>query len=91
MTVRLIHPFTACLAGPSCCGKTSFTLELIKNLHRLCSVPVFDAIVWCVNEPSSLPREIKQLVSIVHKGIPKFENVNGKPKLFILDDLMQEA
>lgn len=88
--IQFTHPATILLAGPSFSGKTSFAIKVIQELKRICTVPKFNQILWCVSETSSIPLEIKDLVTI-HKGIPDFRNEKGKPKLIILDDLMNDV
>ena len=52
-------------------------------------------IIWCYSEQSAVPRQ--QLAALrknvqIHEGVPEnFENVQGKPCLFILDDLLNEV
>ena len=85
---RFKHPFTCVVSGPSQCGKSTFCVDVIKNLKQLCTEPKFSAIVWCFSESSAVPK----LSNVTfHKGIPNLKNATGKPMLIILDDLLQEA
>ena len=87
MTLKLQHPFTLIVAGPSSCGKSTFVIRLIECREQLCDV-VYDTIVWCHSE-NNAPHHLKN-VSFV-KGVPDFENPENVPTLIVLDDLMDSA
>jgi len=87
MTLKLQHPFTLIVAGPSSCGKSTFVIRLIECREQLCDV-VYDNIVWCHSE-NNAPHHLKN-VSFV-KGVPDFENPENVPTLIVLDDLMDSA
>ena len=37
--IRLIESFKILISGPSCCGKTTFVYEMLKNLNNFCKSP----------------------------------------------------
>ena len=85
--MKLQHPFTLIVAGPSSCGKSTFVIRLIECREQLCDV-VYDTIVWCHSE-NNAPHHLKN-VSFV-KGVPDFENPENVPTFIVLDDLMVSA
>lgn len=87
MTLKLQHPFTLIVAGPSSCGKSTFVIRLLQCREQLCDT-VYDNIVWCHSE-NNAPHHLKD-VSFV-KGVPNFDNPKHVPTLIVLDDLMDSA
>jgi hypothetical protein len=65
----------------------------MQNLDTLCTEPEFPGgIIWCCSEQSAVPQQqlaaLKKNVQI-REGVPEnFENKQGLPCLFILDDLL---
>jgi hypothetical protein len=49
MDVRLKHPFTCTMAGPTCSGKTWFVFRLITNANRVVDPPP-KKVVYCYGE-----------------------------------------
>jgi len=84
MTLELKHPFMLIVAGPSCCGKSTFVIRLLECREQLCHI-AFVNIVWCHSE-NNAPHHVKN-VSII-KGEPEFENPENIPTLLVLDDLL---
>jgi len=87
MTLKLQHPFTLFVAGPSSCGKSTFVIRLLECKKQLCDTE-FKNIVWCHSE-NNAPLHFKN-VSFV-KVVPDFENPENVPTLIVLDDLMDSA
>jgi hypothetical protein len=87
MTLKLQHPFILIVAGPSCCGKSTFVIRLLECREQLCDI-VFENILWCHSE-NNAPLHLK-IVSFV-KSVPDFENTDKVPTLIVLDDLMDSA
>jgi hypothetical protein len=83
MTLKLQHPFTLIVAGPSACGKSAFVIRLLECREQLCDI-VYENIVWCHSENNA--HHLKN-VSFV-KGVPEFNNPENVPTLIVLDDLM---
>ena len=80
--MKLQHPFTLIVAGPSCCGKSTFVIRLLECREQLCDV-VFENIMCCHSE-NNAPHHLKK-VSFV-KGVPDFENPENVPTLIVMDD-----
>jgi len=84
-----IYPFTAIMAGPTCCGKTRFVFRLIDNASSLISPPPAK-IVYFYGEYQQLFNQYSH--TEFHHGLPNIEEFDGKyPTLVIIDDLMQET
>jgi GTPase SAR1 family protein len=79
MTLKLQHPFTLIVAGPSSCGKSTFLIRLLENKI------VFENIVWCHSE-NNAPHYLKNLSFV--KDVPDFENLENLPTLIALDDFI---
>ena len=86
MTLKLQHPFTLIVAGPSSCFKSTFVIRLLERTVQLSDI-AFQNIVWGLSE--NAPHYLKN-VSFV-KGEPEFENPENVPTLIVLDDLMDSA
>ena len=87
MTLKLEHPFTLIVEGPSSCGKSKFVIRLLVCTEQLCDI-VFENIVWCHNKNYDT-HHLKN-VSFV-KGVPDFDNAENVPTLIVLDDLLDCA
>jgi len=84
-----IHPFTAIVTGPTCCGKTRFVFRLIDNASSIIS-PSPTKIVYFYGEYQQLFNQYPH--TEFHQGLPNIEDFDGKePTLVIIDDLMQET
>lgn len=82
--LKLKHPFTMMVAGPTGCGKTHFVKKLIefRMLH-----PFPKTIVWCYGAYQKLYTEMRHIT--FHEGIPSNLN-NYSDSLIVIDDLMSE-
>jgi len=87
MTLKLQHPFTLIVAGPSSSGKSTFVIRLLECKEQLCHI-AFKNMVWCQSE-NNAPHHF-QKISFV-KGVPQFENPDNIPTLIVLDDLIDSA
>jgi len=84
-----IHPFTAIVAGPTCCGKTRFVFRLIDNASSMISPPPAKT-VYFYGEYQQLFNQYPH--AEFHQGLPNIEDFDGRePTLVIIDDLMQET
>lgn len=84
------HPFSMIVAGPSCCGKTTFITLLVNNLNKLVS-PSIEKIIWCNSEINAIPKNLEFENIEYQSGLPdNFQN-NNQCNLIILDDLMLDA
>jgi ABC-type phosphate transport system ATPase subunit len=87
MTLKLQHPFTLIVEGPSACGKSTFVITLLECREQLCDT-VYENIIWCHSE-NKYPHHLKGISFI--KGVPDFDNPDHVPTLIVLDDLMDSA
>jgi len=86
--IPFIHPFTAIVAGPTCCGKTRFVFRLIVNASSLISPPA--KTVYFYGEYHQLFDQYPH--TEFHQGLPNIEDFDAKePTLVIIDDLMQDT
>lgn len=91
--LRLQHPFSMIVSGPSQCGKSTFTCNLIRNIGRAVNAK-FDRVEWYNTEKAAFPNNLRgltvrvQFMSIIPE---EFTNVGGKPLLIILDDMMNDV
>ena len=89
MDVRLKHPFTCTVAGPTGSGKSQFVFRLIKNADRLIDPPP-ENILYCYGEFQPSFAELPDVE--FHEGLPNVERFDGRRRfLLIIDDLMNEA
>lgn len=86
MPVKLQHPATMIVAGPTSCGKTVFTNNLIKA--KLFDVE-FAEVIWCYSESGSVADRLPNV--LYNEGLPSDDMFDGRPKLIVLDDLMHES
>ena len=86
-------PCSIIVAGPSQCGKTTFTRHLLRSASH-----AFDRhvrrIVYCYGEPQHCFKDMQREGIHFHKGIPKnirtlFPN-HLRPIILVLDDLMRD-
>lgn len=89
MDVRLVHPFTMIVAGPTQSGKTWFVKKLIENRQLLVNKPP-ERIIYCY----AIYQDSYPNMSGVefHQGLDVLKEIDGKTRtLIILDDLMAET
>jgi len=86
MPVTLQHPATMIVAGPTSCGKTVFTTDVIKA--KLFDAE-FEEIIWCYSESGSVNDRLPGVT--YNEGLPTQDMFDGRAKLLILDDLMHES
>jgi hypothetical protein len=94
--LKFKHPFTCIVAGLTGSGKTSFTLRFLQNLATLCTELNFGGgILWFYSEKSAVPsQELAALGKDVQfqESVPEnLGNAQGKARLIILDDLLNEV
>ena len=91
MDPRWIHPFTACISGPTGCGKTVFVNRFISNLAEMMT-PLPEEILWCYGEWQDVYTQLQEKGVIFIEGFPNFKEFDGRKKrLIIIDDLMDEV
>jgi hypothetical protein len=87
--MKMQHPFTALISGPTGSGKTQFTLKLIKQSDKLVTPPPQE-IVWCYGVYQDAFTELTNVRFI--EGLPDINEFDGSKRiLLVIDDLMHEA
>ena len=99
-TLKFKTPATMCISGPSMSGKSEFILKLIQHRELLFDVQ-FDQIFYC--EPETLVLRHNLIFEKIKEVFPRAQliiglpdvtrlglNLDNRPKLLIIDDLMSE-
>lgn len=90
MPLQWKHPFTCIIAGPTSCGKSTFTEKFIINIQKLVNVKI-DEIIYC----SPIVKKYDNITNLkikCYEEIPDIHLFNDKKKrLLVLDDMMREA
>jgi hypothetical protein len=87
MALQWKHPFTAIVAGPTGCGKTSFVLKFIKYAKDVITPPP-EHILWCYGTFQEAFNDLNEVE--LHEGLPNIDMLQSKT-LMVIDDLMSEA
>lgn len=98
--LRFKTPCSMCISGPSMSGKSEFIVQLIQNKDKMFDVD-FEQIFYCAPESLILRHnpifeKIKVTFPLVQLvcGLPDIAklnlNIDTRPKLIIIDDLMTE-
>lgn len=89
MDVRLIHPFTCVIAGPTGSGKTHFVRNFLNDISSMMN-PAPQDIFWFYGAYQPIFREFRNVSFI--EGIPSTEDwKDDRRRLVIVDDLMAEC
>lgn len=91
MSLKLAHPSSYLVVGPSFSGKTTFTKRLIEESMI---EPKPEKIYWCYGEYQSLFEEMSPLGIDFIEGLPPqlYDELDStKRNLIIVDDLMEEV
>ncbi len=87
--MKLIHPFSCIVAGPSGSGKSVFTVKLIEQASEIIEPPP-EHVQWCYGVFQNFFHEIRGVE--FQQGLPLVQTFDGKRRtLLVIDDLMQEA
>jgi len=91
--LKFRHPFSCAVSGPSKSGKTSFCIRLLQKLAALSTEREFGGgIIWCYSEKTAVPkRRLLPQNTTYHEGIPENFVGGGRPRLVILDDLLNDV
>lgn len=90
MDLRLHCNRSMCIVGPSHCGKTTFTLQLLDRRHEVfnCSI---NRVIWCYGiYDTNLNTMLKHKGYIQHEGIISSSNIQAND-IIVLDDLLNES
>ena len=95
MDVRLQHPYTCLIAGPTSCGKTQFVKKIIEEGEHVVNGSA-EKIIWLYGEyqPAYMELSSKFPHILFIEGIPENLNEYIDPKfrnLIVIDDLMSET
>ena len=95
MDVRLQHPYTCLVAGPTSCGKTQFVKKIIEEGEHVVNGSA-EKIIWLYGEYQPAYRELASKFPYILfiEGIPENLNEYIDPKfrnLIVIDDLMSET
>lgn len=89
MTLKWCHPYTAILAGPTSCGKSTFIKKFLDHINEMVDIQ-FSEIIYCLPEDQPVDRYFSRFHVI--RGIPDTTMfMDLRPRLVILDDLMRET
>lgn len=89
MDLRLAHPFTSIVAGPTSCGKSVFVERMIRSGLKIFNTS-FDEIIWCYSDWHPELHDVKTKVKF-QKGLDNLNKKNYNPRLVVIDDLMRES
>ena len=86
-------PSSIMIAGPSQCGKTTFTRQLLQQADSLFERPI-RKIVYCYGQRQECFQEMTDQVTFVEgipKDIPSLFPMSCRPGILVLDDLMRNC
>ena len=90
-SIRMVHPFSMLLVGPSSSGKTTYVTKLLKNLDAMVDGEIQKVIwVYKIYQPlyDSVSPDVEFRKSISEDDLSK-SALNHKRTLLILDDVYQ--
>ena len=93
--IRIRHPATHLICGPTSSGKTTLAKSLIKNKDVLFN-PVPSHVIWFYSEDAALPQDLidSGLINDFHRGFESFDHLrslvmtysHGQGSLVFFDD-----
>ena len=91
--LKFKHPFSCIVSGPIKSGKTSLCIRFVQNFDALCTErEIGGGITWCYSEKTTVPqRQPFPSNTTCHEGVPQNFGGGGKPRLVILDDLLNNV
>ena len=92
MALSWRHPFTCLITGPTSCGKTQFTLQLLKHSKAVIQPPP-QKIIWCygIYQTTFDALRTNEVIEF-REGLPNPNSFDGQQRtLLIIDDLMSET
>jgi hypothetical protein len=89
MDPRLKHPFTAIVAGPTGCGKSTFVKNILIYRDTIIDLPP-EQVLWYYGEWQPFFEKVEGVEFI--EGLPDIKKLDPKKRtLVIIDDLMMET
>ena len=92
--IALRHPFTAMIAGPTSCGKTVLTRNLLSAFESVTNIsgPTL-SVIWCYGQwQAGYSNAIEKVNVNYHDGLCDEDYlVKHKPHIVVVDDLMSEV
>lgn len=89
MCIKWGHPFTAILAGPTSCGKSTFIKKFLANINVMVDTKLYE-IIYCLPDDQPIDSYFQKFRVI--RGIPDQQLFKDlRPRLVIIDDLMSET
>jgi tRNA U34 5-methylaminomethyl-2-thiouridine-forming methyltransferase MnmC len=86
---NLKHPSTIIVTGPTQCGKSTFTINLINNSEEIFSRK-FDEVIYCLPNTQNFGKALNKSVRIF-EGVPDLDIFSdNKNRILVLDDLMTQ-
>ena len=88
--LKFKHPFTACVAGPTSSGKTSFVFKFISHYKLTTSIskPTLN-VLWCYGTWQNSYKSFENINIEYYEGLPDISTIQAyEPDLIVLDDLM---
>lgn len=98
MDVRLVHPFTALVAGPTGVGKSEWVGNLIRQCQDLTTLPP-RRVVWCYKQWQPLYDTLGRETSVEIEFVDDMDQIDtildtyapDHPQWLIFDDLMDST
>ena len=88
LDMRLAHPATFLVSGPTGSGKTVFTRELVRRRHELFSKPIH-RVIWCHGVWQKMYCELEKEGVEMRAGVVTPDELNPEENtLVVFDDLM---
>ena len=93
MDMRLVHPFTCIVAGPTGCGKTTFVSRILLHSTVLINLPP-ETLSWCYGEWQPMYATLATTHNNINfvEGLPDVTLFDPKLRnVVVIDDLMTET
>lgn len=98
--VKLQHPFSMAVCGPTTCGKTYWVYMFLKSVEEIVKVneniDFPKKVMYCFSVEQQMYNIMNQEMTniLFHKGIPHLDDIysyfDGTSGIIVLDDLMYE-
>jgi hypothetical protein len=98
--MKIQHPFSMAVCGPSTCGKTYWIYMFMKSMKQIIKTKdIYDfpeKVMYCFSVEQQLYDNMKKELNniLFYKGIPQLEEIyqyfENKSGIVVMDDLMYE-